>query len=110
VDGVQDMFWRQVDGTEMTDANWNDPGLFFLGVEMRMARGTPRYLPSFGALYIVFNAGKAVDLTLPDEPAGQKWQRVFETKSAERATHIAAASTVAFQLVETGAPEGGQDA
>ncbi len=103
VDGVPDMFWRRADGAEMTDAEWSDPDLAFLGVEMRMARGTPRYLSSFGALYVIFNAGEAVELTLPEASEHQMWQRVFDTKPAERETHIAAQSTVAFELVDIGA-------
>ena len=40
-------------------ARLGGPALRLLGVEMRMARGTPSYEPRLGALYVVFNAGEA---------------------------------------------------
>ncbi|MEM8978150.1 MAG: glycogen debranching protein GlgX [Pseudomonadota bacterium] len=102
VDGVPDLFWRRVDGKPMTHHDWGKPDLKFLGVEMRMARGTPSYLPRFGALYTVFNAGPAADITLPDAPEDRHWQRVFdtETEPAQDIAHIHAQSTTAYQLVE----------
>ncbi len=107
VDGVPDLYWRRADGSEMEDEDWADPDLRFLGVEMRMARGTPSYLPRFGALYVVFNAGAETESALPDAPEGETWQRVFETVPTADARLIAAESTVAFQLVE--APVNGSD-
>ncbi|MEO0916773.1 MAG: glycogen debranching protein GlgX [Pseudomonadota bacterium] len=100
VDGVPDIYWRRSDGTEMTDKDWTTAGLHFLGVEMRMARGTPSYLPRFGALYIVFNTGTATPLTLPDAPDGQRWHRVFDTVPSDDPHHAAAECVIAFQLVE----------
>ncbi|MEL7115722.1 MAG: glycogen debranching protein GlgX [Pseudomonadota bacterium] len=101
MDGMPDLFWRQTDGAEMTDADWAEPKLRFLGVEMRMARGTPSYLPRLGAIYSVFNAGKAVEITLPEAPEGQSWRRVFDTKPTTRETAIAANSVAAFLLSRT---------
>lgn len=102
-DGVEDLFWRRADGEEMTEADWTDPSLHFLGAEMRIAQGSPPYLPQAGALYVVFNSGEGVAITLPDAPEEQTWQRVFATEATDKATDIAANSTVAFQLVDASA-------
>ena len=107
LDGVADLFWRRVDGSEMTEADWTDPSLHFLGAEMRMAQGTPHYLPHTGALYVAFNSGHRVDITLPDAPQGQSWRRVFATETTPNPTDIAAESMVAFQLIDASAS--GQD-
>jgi len=100
-DGVADLFWRRVDGEEMTEDDWADPSLHFLGVEMRIAEGTPHYLPHTGALYVIFNSGQEVDIAVPEAPEGQSWRRVFETEPTSTPSLIAADSTVAFQLVDT---------
>ncbi|MEL6618635.1 MAG: glycogen debranching protein GlgX [Pseudomonadota bacterium] len=104
VDGVQDVFWRRADSAEMTEDDWNQPDLRLLGVEMRMARGTPSYVPRLGAIYLVFNAGDAVKIVLPDVPEGQEWVRVLDTTMGtssgqlNRKTGIAADSVVAFKM------------
>jgi len=101
MDGMPDLFWRRADGTQMQDGDWAQPDLRFLGVEMRMARGTPSYLPRHGAIYTVFNAGGAVEITLPPAPEDQVWRRVFDTAATETAVGIAADSVAAFHLTET---------
>lgn len=107
VDGIPDLFWRRADGTAMSDADWAAPGLMFLGMEVRMARGTPPYEPRLGAIYIVFNAGASVDATLPDAPEGQFWRRCFDTAEsgalapASMDTKIAAETVAVFDLIQS---------
>ncbi|WP_425040339.1 glycogen debranching protein GlgX [Primorskyibacter sp. S187A] len=104
VDGVPDLFWRRADGKPMTDADWIDPTLRLLGAEMRMARGTPAYEPRLGAIFVVFNAGSAQKVTLPEAAAGQYWARTFDTSGApvndlpQINVRVAAESVAAFTL------------
>ncbi|MEM1374474.1 MAG: glycogen debranching protein GlgX [Pseudomonadota bacterium] len=105
IDGVPDLFWRRADGKRMTAEDWGQPGLKFLGAEMRMARGTPSYEPRLGAIYIIFNSGGEIRATLPDAPEGKFWARAFDTAggvppedSPRITTSIAAESVVAFTL------------
>ncbi|MGV6847983.1 MAG: glycogen debranching protein GlgX [Marinibacterium sp.] len=105
IDGKPDLFWRRADGKPMADADWADPDLRLLGAEVRMARGTPPYEPRLGAMYLLFNAGGDVDVTLPDPPQGQYWRRCFDTVSDRPepsmdavATRMHADSVAVFQL------------
>jgi len=100
IDGVPDLLWRREDGAEMSEEDWIDPSLHFLGVEMRIAQGTPQFLPHAGALYMVFNAGPRAMATLPEASEWQIWKRVFETEVSGETNEIAAQSVVAFQLVD----------
>ncbi len=108
VDGKPDVFWRRADGEAMTEVDWARPELRFLGVEMRMARGTPAYEPRLGAVYVVFNAGEATEAALPETLPGHRWQRVIDTSGqpAGRAKRdmalIAENCVVAFELSEIG--------
>lgn len=100
-DGTPDLFWRRIDGTEMTAEDWETPCLDFLGVEMRMAQGTPPYEPRFGAIYILFNLGGASRITLPIAPSGQQWVRCLDTASEnnEQKTDVISANcVVAYKL------------
>ncbi len=63
----------------MTNEDWSLPNLDFLGVEMRMAQGTPAYEPRFGAIYLTFNRGPDVCINLPEPPQGQHWKRALDT-------------------------------
>ncbi|MBR2655722.1 MAG: glycogen debranching protein GlgX [Loktanella sp.] len=103
VDGAPDLFWHRADGVPMTAADWNDPANRLIIAEMRMASGTPEYIPREGALLVVLNAGDAVDITLPDTPEGQGWARRFDTAQDDASDfgqngHIAAESVVVFVL------------
>lgn len=110
VDGVPDVFWRRADGDRMTEEDWNRTDLHFLGVEMRMASGTPSYEPRLGAIYMVFNAGGEVRVTLPDVPADKQWVRVLDTSLAAPCeprnfvTRVQADSVAAFELQPARAP------
>ncbi|QDC10289.1 glycogen debranching protein GlgX [Oceanicola sp. D3] len=104
VDGKPDVFWRRADGDAMAEEDWGRDDLHFVGVEMRMARGTPAYEPRFGAVYLVFNAGAALRVTLPETLPGHRWRRVIDTSShnAQPAragvANVAEDSVVAFEL------------
>ncbi|HKL70740.1 glycogen debranching protein GlgX [Salibaculum sp.] len=104
VDGKPDVFWRRADGHAMMEEDWVDPDLRCLGVEMRMARGTPAYEPRYGAVYLLFNAGGQTRAVLPEAMPGHRWQRVIDSSGQsagppdQRGVAIAADSVVAFEL------------
>ncbi|KUF11331.1 glycogen debranching enzyme [Pseudoponticoccus marisrubri] len=110
VDGKPDLIWRRTDGGRMADEDWANPDLRILGAEMRMARETPLYERLRGALYVVFNAGPAETVTLPEAGKGQSWRRIFDTAddacAGEPCTtaEIHAESVVLFRLNDC-APE-----
>ena len=78
-DGKPDLFWRKPDGRVLRDEDWNRPDLRFLGVEIRMAHSTPAYERRFDAIFVVFNNGDDVKVTMPEAGEGQFWRRVFDT-------------------------------
>lgn len=82
-DGKPDIFWRKPNGDVMRDEDWARPELNFLGVEMRMAHSTPAYERRFDAIYIAFNNGEDVRITMPESVGGQFWQRVFDTHALQ---------------------------
>ncbi|PZX17535.1 glycogen operon protein [Palleronia aestuarii] len=73
VDGREDLFWWRPDGEEMRDEDWTDPGLNCIAMELRMASGTPFYAETESAIFIVFNAGEAVETKLPEPTEGLDW-------------------------------------
>ena len=104
VDGKPDVFWRQANGDAMAEEDWASADLRFLGVEMRMARGTPAYEPRLGAIYLLFNAGGQTKAILPEAMPGHRWHRIIDTsgKSAVAPRNgiamIQGESVVAFEL------------
>ena len=105
VDNVPDIFWRRADGDPMTDADWSDPDLALLAVEMRMASGTPEYMLRQGAVFLVFNNGAATTVTLPAAPKGQTWVQKLDTSvtktdyaPVDGTVAVAATSVAAFTL------------
>ncbi len=78
-DGIEDLFWRRADGLRLTDADWADPGLSLLCVEMRIASGTPLYAGLETAIFMVFNCGAASDVALPAAPDGKHWRCEIDT-------------------------------
>ncbi|MEL7131939.1 MAG: glycogen debranching enzyme GlgX, partial [Pseudomonadota bacterium] len=116
VDGKPDVFWRKADGTAMSEEDWGRPELKFLGVEMRMARGTPAYEPRLGAIYLVFNAGGKIRATLPEALPGHRWLRVIDTSGQVTeppragAVPISPNSVVALELCPIGGKAAGGEA
>ena len=109
IDGKADLFWRRADGQPMTESDWGDRGLRFLAVELRSASGTPEYAALEYAIFIAFNGGAAVRVTLPDPPPGRGWVRRLDTarpgaapRRAPARTSIAADSVAAFVLEPVG--------
>ncbi len=101
IDGEPDLFWRRANGEAMRQEDWDNPNLDTLVAEMRMASGTPEYVQRQGALLIVLNRGKAVEIRPPDLPEGEAWVRRFDTSQddAIRVTqgmHVAADAVVVF--------------
>ncbi len=74
-DGKADVLWWHPEGRRMTPADWEDAALSFVCVEMRTASGTPEYADLEYALFLVFNAGGALDIVLPPAPEGKTWSR-----------------------------------
>jgi isoamylase len=108
IDGKEDLFWRRPDGDPMTGADWGNPDLRVLAVEMRTASGTPAYAALETAIFAVFNTGAAVTVTLPDLAPGLTWVRQIDTSAPDAdprdeqgRIRVAANSVVA--LVQTGA-------
>ena len=105
-DGMEDLFWRRADGSQMTEADWNNPALKLVAVEMRTASGTPTYASLEYAIFAVFNAGDDISVRLPDAPDGQRWcarietgEAVFERRKLKtEMVTIAANSVSVFEL------------
>ncbi|MAU45343.1 MAG: glycogen debranching enzyme GlgX [Yangia sp.] len=105
VDGVPDLFWWRPDGQEMTRADWTNGHLHVLCAEFRMASGTPKFAQREEAIYLAFNAGDDVELTLPGLPEGFRWVRHVDTSqtmlTAEPVTSpITLAANSVLALVE----------
>lgn len=95
VDGKEDLFWRRPDGEAMQDEDWANPDLKALCAELRMASGSPFYAEWEDAVFVVFNAGDDVEITLPDAPDGMVWARGIDTSVATLA-ESATAKAVEF--------------
>jgi glycogen operon protein len=105
IDGREDLFWRRADGRPMMEGDWGNHDLRFVAVEMRTASGTPEYAALEHAVFVAFNAGPAMRVTLPDAPQGMAWVRHVDTarphsvpRPARRRTGVCAASVAAFVL------------
>jgi len=84
-DGKEDLFWRRADGHPMTEADWTNPDLRHLAVEIRTASGTPDYATLEYALFAVFNVSGPVSVTLPDPSQGRHWVRHIDTAHPDTA-------------------------
>lgn len=107
-DGVEDLFWRRADGTPMTQEDWADPELALIAAELRTASGTPPYSALEYAVFVVFNAGKATKVVLPDTPEGQVWSEKIDTaRPGMQLGHVVgdsvliSADSVAAMILET---------
>ncbi|MBK5926291.1 glycogen debranching protein GlgX, partial [Rhodobaculum claviforme] len=116
VDDLPDLFWWHPDGREMTPDDWEAEGLATVCVEMRTASGTPDWAVLEMALFMVFNAGEGLRVTLPRAPDGWCWSRALDTDlptgvpapelSDGGAAAIAARSVAAFVLAAVDPPRG----
>ncbi len=78
-DGIPDLYWRLPDGTPPAPADWDNPQWKTLCVEIRTSSDTPDYAASDDVVFIVFNAGEEVQVTLPDLPADRCWELLLDT-------------------------------
>ncbi|MEM1064728.1 MAG: glycogen debranching protein GlgX [Pseudomonadota bacterium] len=85
IDGVEDLFWRRDDGTPMENADWLNPDLRRVCVELRTASGTPHYAAMEIAIFAVFNAGGAAKITVPEAPPGRAWTWAIDTATPDSA-------------------------
>jgi glycogen operon protein len=105
-DGLPDVIWRRADGTVPQSEEWHDPAFRCLCVELRMqAEGGD---PNPEAVFIVFNAGPAAGLHLPDTAPG--WELLLDTTRPELApdgkaatlTQVPAQSVLMFRSLTKG--------
>ncbi|MCC1481685.1 glycogen debranching protein GlgX [Roseibaca sp. Y0-43] len=85
-DGKADMLWWHPSGRLMTPEDWEDPALSHVCVELRKASGTPAYADLEYALFLVFNAGDDLEVTLSPAPDGKVWSRRINSH-APKAPH-----------------------
>ncbi|MBY4892912.1 glycogen debranching protein GlgX [Rhodobacteraceae bacterium N5(2021)] len=78
IDGASDLFWRRTNGAPMRQSDWDNPDNKIIVAEMRMASGTPAYIPREAALLVVLNVGDATEITPPPH-AHAHWVRLFDT-------------------------------
>ena len=81
---VKDLTWFGVDGAEMTDEQWQAPGVKTLGVQLAGdaidERGPHGERVSDDTLLIILNADeRPVAFTLPNHEAAKRWEVVFDT-------------------------------
>ena len=82
-DGAEDLVWWHASGRRMAPADWEDPELRHICVELRKASGTPAYDDLEYAIFLIFNAGAAMHVALPRPPEGQIWSRHINTAAPE---------------------------
>ena len=74
---AKDVSWLQPSGRELTDADWQDPGLRSIAVHMN---GVTSGTADGGDLLVVFNADDApIDMVLPPAPEASNWRLIFDT-------------------------------
>lgn len=78
-DGKADVLWWHPSGRGMEPADWEDPALSHVCVELRTAAGTPAHDDLEYALFLVFNGGAALTVALPPAPLGFIWSRRIDT-------------------------------
>jgi len=93
-DGLPDLFWRLPTGAVPTPADWQNPDWRALCVEIRTSSETPDYAASDDVVFAVFNAGDAVDVTLPDCPPGLGWQGILDTTDPDAGPNCLAMATI----------------
>ncbi|MBF9036424.1 glycogen debranching protein GlgX [Rhodobacterales bacterium HKCCE2091] len=81
-DGLSDLFWWRPDGEPMDDARWAEAE-HVICVELRMASGTPGYAAREDAIFLVFNRGPEVDVTLPPVSERRRWRIMIDTSEPD---------------------------
>ena len=79
-DGRMEIAWHQPDGREMDDELWGQSELRVIGAFVdHSARAAFLDDENIGALFIVLNAGDALEFTLPHHNGVKAWARVLDT-------------------------------
>ena len=81
---VKDLTWFAPDGTEMTDEQWQAPGVKTLAVQLAGDaiddRGPRGERITDDTILIIFNADdRPVAFTLPNHEAAKRWETIFDT-------------------------------
>ncbi len=81
---VKDLTWLAPDGTEMTDEQWQAPGVRTLAVQFAgdaiEERGPRNERVTDDTLLVIYNADeRPVAFTLPNHEAVKRWEVVFDT-------------------------------
>ena len=81
---VKDLTWFGLDGAEMTDAQWQAPGVKTLGVQFAgdaiEERGPRGERVTDDTLIVILNADeRPVAFTLPNHEEARRWEVVFDT-------------------------------
>jgi len=84
---VKDLTWYATDGTEMTDEQWQAPGVRTLAVQFAGDaiddRGPRGERITDDTLLVIFNADdRPVAYTLPNHEAAKRWEVIFDTVHA----------------------------
>jgi glycogen operon protein len=106
---MPDVFWRKPDGQPPKSEDWQNPGWATLCLEVRTSSETPEYAASDDVLFLTFNAGEEITVTLPDCPRGMTWELVLNTAAPEdgpicmtaHQTQIPADSVCVFSRTKT---------
>lgn len=85
VDDLPDVIWRRPDGATPRPEEWHDPAFRCLCVELR--RAAEGDLTDREAIFAVFNAGHAQNLTLPD--TAPAWRLLLDTTRPEAPPELA---------------------
>lgn len=82
--GLEDIAWFLPDGSEMSEANWQQDfakslAVFLNGRGLRAVEPKGEHIVD-DSFYVIFNASHlALSYTLPPERFGQNWQKVLDT-------------------------------
>jgi isoamylase len=84
---VKDLTWFTTDGAEMTDEQWQAPGIRTLGVQFAgdaiSERGPRGERISDDTILVILNADeRPVAFTLPNHEAARRWEVIFDTVHA----------------------------
>lgn len=105
-DGKPDVFWRLPDGTPPTREQWESAATKAICVELRTSSTTPSYAASDDVIFLVFNNGAGIDVTLPPCVPDKTWEKILDTAAPVEGplciygdtVPIAAASVCVFTL------------
>jgi glycogen operon protein len=86
--GLEDINWFRIDGTEMSEENWNEDfakslSVFLNGKALRMLDENGRSIVD-DSFFIMFNAyHDLLTYQLPEQKYGKRWMRIIDTASGK---------------------------